>query len=79
MPLSIPAKDMLVWLRSRADQPVNAKLITSHAPRHTRTPEVRGLVLASLEERGLVRIEERTNASARPSRFIHLINGGTNG
>jgi hypothetical protein len=78
-PLSVPAKDFLIWLQSRPEQPVNAKLITSHAPRHTRTPEIRGLVLASLEERGLVRIEERTNASARPSRFIHLIDGGANG
>ncbi|WP_238206667.1 AAA family ATPase, partial [Methylobacterium aerolatum] len=78
-PVSKPARDFLKWLQSRPERPINAKLIPSHAPRHTRTPEIRGLVLASLEERGLVRIEERSNAGTRVSRFIYLTDGGANG
>ena len=74
--LSVPATDLLKWLRSRTEQPVNTALISNFAPRHTRSPEVRPLVIAELTKANLIRGETRTAKGKKPSRFIHLIEGG---
>lgn len=73
-PLSKVSADFLTWLRSRTEQPVPARLITSHAPKHTRTPDVRPVVVEELQRHGLIRIEERkVGKTNQTSRLIHLI------
>ncbi|MCJ2044739.1 AAA family ATPase [Methylobacterium sp. J-078] len=72
--LTKAASDFLAWLRSRTEQPVSARLITSHAPKHIRAQQVRDPVLAELQRHGLIRIEETKAANAsRTTRLIHLI------
>ena len=76
--LSAPATEFLNWLRSRAEQPVNARLITSHAPKHIRAQEVRDPILQELEQRGLIRIEAtRASNASRVTRLIHIIEGAS--
>ena len=73
-PLSKVSADFLAWLRSRTEHPVPARLITSHAPKHTRTPDVRPVVLEELQRHGLIRIEEKkVGKTNQTSRLIHLI------
>lgn len=73
--LSVLATDFLKWLRSRSGHPVNAALITSHAPRHTRSKEVLPIVLSELLKFGLIRFETKREKGKKASRLIHLTDG----